>query len=1356
MDSGKKSKKSLMSEDEILQNLGRWGGLEAEQIIEKTSVTKIEISLEVLDNMSFLSSFENIRSLTLVALMIEKIEGLNHMQFLEEVWLDQNFISKIEGLEFSVNLKRLHISNNKIEIIEGLENCENLEVLWLNENKIDSLDGLWRLKSLKQLWVAKNKIVKIGSTLTNLKKLYDLNLSGNLIGSFKDVLNLKSLPALDILTLNDPHFTENPVCNLCNYQTFMIFQFPKVKKLDTYSITDEARSYAEATFLKKQMYYNMRIKTIKRTASNIKIALTNLAQKYQQFLFDDLLPLEKELKLTESECENRMNPKESIGELYIYNPANALDSEPISVIIPKLQKKTQALQKEISREYKNIKNVDNICHLLQHKVERMCKENINRLITELDTGGNIRFEEGKPADNWYTSCVDLLLSRYKGLPQVKVTKVTRIHNRFLRNRFEEKLDQVTDTSSSTYKRSLEYLFYGIDTNLPSEIHRVMEEGFRTPDEYRDINLPGCIPLVNSVQTAELSRLRSCDIETDRIFQSSGQLLICKVFIGDGVEESKVSTYRSKMTVAEAWHQLPVRPEGKCWAVHRTREDDPKIKLWFIFDNTLVLPEYLVEFEYVGGNLSLKEIPEGLETEELEKSELSSFTLSLSAFIDLCKTDHEIKHIKIDPKLPKRSTIAEITEQALYKASKELNILNITSLNLSCNNISNLSAIKAAENLEHLCLSFNCVESIEDLKGCYNLRKLDLSHNLITWLDYVEGLVSLEALHISHNNIADIRNLFKLNHVKELLKLSMIGNPIASHTRYRQLILISSKKLAMLDWEKIPSDEKEEFSSQSTISITLDMVKSQSSFEIDIFSKPKTDWIMSQEKLILNNQKLTTLQGVEIFNNLKVLSCAGNMIKEIAGLNRCILLEELCLENNMISIIENLQSLVYLKKLNLGRNFISKIENLKDSKCLTQLSLEDNLIESLAGVEDLQGIMELYIWNNKLSNLKEILLLKGLPKLMILDIYGNPLSKEQNSRLYMIFNLKKLKVLDGVGVESSEQHYAKESYGGKLSEDILQSRLNGIHQFDIRVLDLSSAKLKSFDNVFNQELFPNLVELNLTDNHLVSLRCFGFMPRLAKLQLCKNKIESLSCNDAKGISALPNLEALDLSYNSLESLYGLQFGKLSLLRVLVCSNNQIENIEYLENLINLRELDLAANNIKQIDFNSLANQPNLRFLRLDENRIRSLSNLGHLAKLQCLQIASNRIQDYLELDKLGDLNNLMELGISNNPISRKTPYRISVIKRIPQLMFLDGQDVTPDEKEKIDNVQDVKPSPLVHLAPQNINKLAGIKLTSVNLDTVFGKSEREQNKKPPSAQLGNVLGVTPLTSLLKGKGPKGRR
>jgi Leucine-rich repeat (LRR) protein len=99
----------------------------------------------------------------------------------------------------------------------GLESNVRLETLWLCDNKIERLEGLDRLTQLKQLWIAGNQIDALRVSLDKVKSLSDLNIAGNKICSFKEALNLNRLPGLRVLAFYDPHFGENPICNLCNY-----------------------------------------------------------------------------------------------------------------------------------------------------------------------------------------------------------------------------------------------------------------------------------------------------------------------------------------------------------------------------------------------------------------------------------------------------------------------------------------------------------------------------------------------------------------------------------------------------------------------------------------------------------------------------------------------------------------------------------------------------------------------------------------------------------------------------------------------------------------------------------------------------------------------------------------------------------------------------------------------------------------------------------------------------------------------------------------------------------------------------------------------------------------------------------
>jgi hypothetical protein len=135
--------------------------------------------------------------------------------------------------------------------------------------------------------------------------LVDLNMSSNKIGRLKEVLYLQKLNQLRHIQFSDPHYGENPICNLCNYQTYVLFHLVKLEKLDTLQISDEAKTFAETTFMKKRMYYNMRIKTIQRNASNL-IKLIKMAKKVKCYrLSIDFKELTKKLLDTLREIEER-------------------------------------------------------------------------------------------------------------------------------------------------------------------------------------------------------------------------------------------------------------------------------------------------------------------------------------------------------------------------------------------------------------------------------------------------------------------------------------------------------------------------------------------------------------------------------------------------------------------------------------------------------------------------------------------------------------------------------------------------------------------------------------------------------------------------------------------------------------------------------------------------------------------------------------------------------------------------------------------------------------------------------------------------------------------------------------------
>ena len=103
----------------------------------------------------------------------------------------------------------------------------------------------------------------------------------------------------------------------------------------------------------------------------------------------------------------------------------------------------------------------------------------------------------------------------------------------------------------------------------------------------------------------------------------------------------------------------------------------------------------------------------------------------------------------------------------------------------------------------------------------------------------------------------------------------------------------------------------------------------------------------------------------------------------------------------------------------------------------------------------------------------------------------------------------------------------------------------------------------------------------------------------------------------------------------------------------------------------------------------------------------------------MHASGNRLGEFWEVDKLADLPHLMEISLMNNPMFRKPMYRAAIIKRLPALIILDGKEITPEERNRIEvaGFQDQKPPPMIHFAQYPTVKVP-VKLNAVNFDGVF--------------------------------------
>ena len=119
------------------------------------------------------------------------------------------------------------------------EDISSLTELTFFANGLEDVSILSKLPNINSISFSHNKIATLAyfKDCTNLKELF---LRKNKIESLKEIQHLKNLPCLRVLWLWD-----NPLSNHPLYRLYIIKVLPKLKKLDSASVSEEERMAAK-------------------------------------------------------------------------------------------------------------------------------------------------------------------------------------------------------------------------------------------------------------------------------------------------------------------------------------------------------------------------------------------------------------------------------------------------------------------------------------------------------------------------------------------------------------------------------------------------------------------------------------------------------------------------------------------------------------------------------------------------------------------------------------------------------------------------------------------------------------------------------------------------------------------------------------------------------------------------------------------------------------------------------------------------------------------------------------------------------------------------------------------------------
>ncbi|CAM6115593.1 unnamed protein product [Calypogeia fissa] len=223
--------------------------------------------------------------------------------------------------------------------------------------------------------------------------------------------------------------------------------------------------------------------------------------------------------------------------------------------------------------------------------------------------------------------------------------------------------------------------------------------------------------------------------------------------------------------------------------------------------------------------------------------------------------------------------------------------------------------------------------------------------------------------------------------------------------------------------------------------------------------------------------------------LKEVTCmelSFQSIKEVDYLKGFGCLTKLLLDNNHLSKINNIGHLTTLTQLDLSFNELEKIEGLETLTELVDLSFYNNKIQKLEGMDTLENLISLSLGNNLLKELEGVIYLRKFRKLRLLCLDGNPISKNQDYRHYVIAFVRNVLYLDHKLCSQKQVTAA----GEQFQDDLIELKSEDLKE-DIAIKErnekkaeqelLKRANLDGLDELFDRMLaedpeYPKLSEV----------------------------------------------------------------------------------------------------------------------------------------------------------------------------------------------------------------------------------------------------------------------------------------
>ena len=653
------------------------------------------------------------------------------------------------------------------------------------------------------------------------------------------------------------------------------------------------------------------------------------------------------------------------------------------------------------------------------------------------------------------------------------------------------------------------------------------------------------------------------------------------------------------------------------------------------------------------------------------------------------------------------------------------------LELNNKDISDLTGLEFAINLNWLNLSDNNISDLSPITGLFRLSELRFHRNPVLDLSPLEGLKNLTGLWFEENRqVSDVSPLAGLINLE---KLEFSTTLVSDLSPLKGLTNLTSL------WVH--------FTQVSDLSIFIGLVNLK---EFGMWGSPVSD--------------LSPLTGL---TKLEYINICGGHISDLKPLVRLPVLRKLALVNNEISDISPLAALTGLQHLKLSTNNISDLSPLANLTELTFLEIQQIMVSDISPLANLTKMRNLFLSQNMISDISP---LAGLTDLRELDLIDNPIS--DFSPIDELFRNPEARIF------TTEVNFTDPNLRAAIEAELGKAAGDTITAVEMATFERLNLNSKGINDLTGLEFAVNLNWLAINDNNISDLSPIAGLIRLTELRFNYNLVSDLSplkglknltglwfthnfqVSDLSPLAELVNLETISFVSEHVTDLSPLS--GLKNLTVLWPQWARISDLSPLAELTNLKEFVMWGNpsaidlspfagltkmekfdicGAEISDLSPLANLTGLKLLNLVGNKITDISSLSALTELERMDIRWNKITD---VSPLAGLTNLRYLRVSQNEISDISP--LDGIRENMTLVWFDNPGF-PEGGPKIEGpwlwavLPDARPNSDADL----LSEASGGMVTEIGIAThgategkSIGSSVWTSHILPPSGEVKDLL------------------